>query len=43
MNQNEVGAKKRQVFFNSKAKQNETGGKERLGCPTLMLQQKRDK
>ena len=46
-----VGAKGRQIFsvkaqkitfFSGRAKQNEVGGKERLGRPALVLVQKRD-
>ena len=40
--QNIVGAKERQIFFRGRAKQNKVGGKEQLGCPALMLEQKRD-
>ena len=40
--QNKVGAKERQVFFSGKAKQNKVGGKVWLGCPALLLEQKRD-
>ena len=39
---NKVGVKEVQVFFSGKAKQNEVEGKERIGCPALMLEQRRD-